>query len=213
MPRMSKDTLKGLLAAEKADALSAADAAKLSEDRERAMLYYNGDMSQDMPTVTDRSKAVSYDVSDTVEGLMPSLMEIFAGGDEVVKFAAVNAEDEDQAEQETAYINHVFMQKNPGFLVTYSLIKDALLQKNGVAKVFWHESEDEERETYYDQPDDVYALFLADEANGELEIVEHTEYPPPLPIMPATPYPPGGAYPQLPAGTGGMPAIPPPGMT
>lgn len=190
MPKMREDDLKALLAAEKADALSAQSASKLSEERERAMNYYNGDMSADMATVTDRSKAVSYDVSDTVEGLMPALMEIFCGGDEVVKFSPVSEEDEPQAEQETAYINHVWLQKNPGFLVTYSFVKDALLQKNGVVKVYWHESEDEERETFLDQPDDVYALFLADD---EIEIVEHTEHapegPPPAPVAPPAPDP------------------------
>lgn len=178
MPRMTEDDLKALLSAEKADALSAMEAAKLSQERERAMDYYNGDVSDDMPTVTDRSKAVSYDVSDTVEGLMPSLMEIFCGGDEVVKFSPVGPEDEDAAEQETAYVNHVFMEKNPGFLITYSFIKDALISKNGIVKIHWHETEEEERETFYDQPDDVYALIAAD---PEIEIVEHTEHPPEAP--------------------------------
>ncbi len=186
MAKMREDDLKALLSAEKADALSAMDAAKLSEERERAMNYYNGDVSADMPTVTDRSKAVSYDVSDTVESLMPVLMEIFAGGDEVVKFAPVSEEDEDQAEQETAYINHVYNQKNPGTLITYSWMKDALLLKNGIVKVSWRVEKSEERETFYDQPDDVYALIAADE---EVEIVEHTEHapegPPPAPPIPA----------------------------
>ncbi len=186
MAKMREDDLKALLQAEKADALSAMDAAKLTEERTRAMDYYNGDVSADMPTVTDRSKAVSYDVSDTVESLMPILMEMFAGGDLVVKFEAVSEEDEAQAEQETAYINHVYMQKNPGALTTYSWIKDALLQKNGVVKISWRVEKNEERETFYDQPDDVYALIAADE---EVEIVEHTEHapkgPPPAPPIPA----------------------------
>ncbi len=188
MPKMREDDLKALLQAEKADALSASDAAKLTEERERAMNYYNGDVSADMPTVTDRSKAVSYDVSDTVESLMPVLMETFAGGDLVVKFEAVSEEDEDQAEQETAYINHVYTQKNPGALITYSWIKDALLLKNGVVKVSWRIEKSEERETFFDQPDDVYALIMADE---EVEVVEHTEHapegPPPAPPIPAQP--------------------------
>ncbi len=198
MPKMREDELKGLLQAEKADALSAMDAAKLSEERERAMNYYNGDVSGDMPTVTDRSKAVSYDVSDTVESLMPVLMEIFAGGDIVVRFDPVSEEDEAQAEQETAYINHVYTQKNPGTLITYSWMKDALLQKNGVVKVSWRVEKSEERETFYDQPDDVYALMLADE---EVEIVEHTEHAPegapPAPAMSTQVMlpPPGGMMP------------------
>jgi hypothetical protein len=44
------------------------------------------------------------------------------------------------------------MQKNPGFMVLYTFIKDALLSKNGIVKVYWDKSEREERETYLDQP-------------------------------------------------------------
>lgn len=171
---MRSDELIAVLVAEKQDALAGANASKLADERQRAMNYYNGDMSADIPAEQDRSKAVSYDVADTVEGLMPSLMEIFCGGDEVVKFSPVGPEDEEQAEQETAYINHVFMQKNPGFIITYSFIKDALLQKNGIVKIWWEEKEDEERQTYTGIDDDVYALFAADET---VQIVEHTEYP------------------------------------
>jgi hypothetical protein len=58
---------------------------------------------------------------------MPSLMDIFAGSDEVVRFEPVGPEDEAAAQQETDYVNHVFMQQNPGFMILYSFIKDALL--------------------------------------------------------------------------------------
>jgi hypothetical protein len=172
MPKMEESVLLGILAAEKADALSADQAAKLTEDRERAMSYYNGDVSEDMPSQPDRSKAVSSDVADTVDGLMPSLMEIFCGGDEVVKFSPVGPEDEEAAQQETDYINHVMMQENDGFLVIYSFAKDALLSKNGIVKVHWEETEEEEENTFLGQTDDVYALLVS--APG-VEITEHTE--------------------------------------
>jgi DNA-binding PadR family transcriptional regulator len=41
----------------------------------------------------------------------------------------------------------------------YSFIKDVLLSKIGVVKVWWEEREEEERETYYDLTDDQFALF------------------------------------------------------
>ncbi len=54
------------------------------------------------------------------------------------------------------------MQQNPGFLVLYGFIKDALLSKVGVVKVWWEEKEQDERETYLDQPTDAFALIAAD---------------------------------------------------
>src|SRR6478609_2222341 len=156
MAKLSVAELKPMLAAQRADALAAMSAADLSGERARAMNYYLGDMSQDMPAQEGRSRAVSTDVMDTVEGLMPNLMDIFAGSDEVVKFEPVGPEDEEAAQQETDYVNHVFMQQNPGFMTLYSFIKDALLSKNGVVKVWWDETEREERETYFDLTDDQF---------------------------------------------------------
>jgi hypothetical protein len=178
MPKMSAIDLKALLSAERYDALSAMAASKLSDERASALNYYMGDMSKDMPAPDGRSKAVSSDVADTIEGLMPPLMEIFASGDEVVRFAPVGPEDVAAAEQETDYVNHVFMQQNNGFLVLYSFIKDALLSKVGVVKVWWECRAEVERETYLDQPDDAFALIVSQPG---VEIVEHTERDAPMP--------------------------------
>jgi len=158
MANMSAGDLKALLSAERYDALSAMAASKLSDERASALNYYMGNMSKDMPAPDGRSKAISSDVANTIEGLMPPLMEIFAAGEEVVQFAPVGPEDVAAAEQETDYVNHVFMQQNPGFLVLYSFIKDALLSKVGVVKVWWECRQEVERETYLDQPDDAFAL-------------------------------------------------------
>jgi hypothetical protein len=137
MSKMSTSDLKAMLAAEKADALAAISAAQLAEERADAMDYYLGDMNKDMPAQDGRSRAVSTDVADTIEGLMPSLMDIFAGSDEVVRFEPVGPEGEAAAQQETDYVNHVFMLQNPGFMVLYSFIKDALLSKVGIVQFYF----------------------------------------------------------------------------
>jgi hypothetical protein len=169
---MSSTELKALLQAEKQDALGVNTSA-LAAERARALDYYYGNMARDMPSTDGRSSAVSTDVADSVEGLMPALIEIFASTEEAVRFNPVGPEDEEAAEQETDYVNHVFMQRNPGFLVLYTFIKDALLSKVGVVKVFWEESERQETETYLDQGDDVFALLAA---APDVEIVAHTEH-------------------------------------
>jgi hypothetical protein len=174
--RMDLDTLQAMLASEKANALAGLNASSLASERADAMAYYLGDMEKDMPTQPGRSKTVSTDVADVVEGLMPQLMDIFAGSDEVVRFEAVGPEDEEAAQQETDYVNHVFMQRNSGFMILYTFIKDALLQKTGVVKVWWDEREEEQRETYYDLTEEQFALLAQDVAasNGAMEIVAHT---------------------------------------
>jgi len=174
MPKMPRSELKSMLAAQKFSALAAVQSSQLSAERDDALMYYMGDMSKDMPAPDGRSSAVSSDVADTIEGLMPALMDIFAGADEVVTFNPVSQEDVEAAEQETDYINHVFMNQNPGFLVLYSFIKDALLSKVGVVKVWWEEREEEENETYYDLTDEQFAILSSDE---DIEITKHTQKP------------------------------------
>ena len=176
MAKMPLSDLQAMLGAQKADALAAIQAAELSQDRASAMAYYEGDMSQDMPVVEGRSAAVSTDVSDTIEGLMPNLMDIIAGSDEVVRFEPVGPEDEDAAQQETDYVNHVLMQQNNGWRVLYDFAKDGLVSKNAFVKVWWEETEREERETYYDLTEDQFAMVAqaVSESDGMMEIVEHS---------------------------------------
>jgi hypothetical protein len=174
MPAMSTQALKALLQAEKADSLGTDTASQLVKERTQAMEYYLGQMD-DLQAPSDRSQAVSSDVADTVEGLMPSLMEIFASGDDVMSFEPVGPEDEDAADQETAYVNHVFWNKNPGFSVLYTFIKDALLQKNGIVKVAWEEGETDEEETYSNVEPQVYAVMAQTAEEAGFEISEQTE--------------------------------------
>ncbi len=142
----------------------------VSQQRGDAMKYYLR-----MPfgnEVDGRSQVITSDVADAVEWMMPSLIRVFASCDTAVRFEPVGPEDEAQAQQETDYVNHVFYKENDGFLVLYSWFKDALLQKNGIVKVFWEESEKITTESYEDLNDFEFSQLMADE---ELEPIEHSE--------------------------------------
>lgn len=174
MPKMSTSELKAILAAERLDALASTQASKLTAEREKAMQYYLGDMSQDMPAPEGRSRAVSSDVADTIEGMMPTFMDIFFGGDDVVAFEPVGQEDEPLAEQETDYVNYVFTQRNPGFLALYSFIKDALLSKVGVVKVWWEKEEKTCRESYSGLTEEQFIMVLN---QPNIQVIEHSTRP------------------------------------
>jgi len=61
-------------------------------------------------------------------------------------------------------------------MILYSFIKDALLSKVGIVKVWWEEREEESRETYYDLTDDQFALLAQAVmvSNGAMTMVAHT---------------------------------------
>lgn len=137
---LTDEELLAILKAERESAIGFEVDEKISSDRETALNYFKGEMP-DVPSLDNRSKAVSSDVADAVETALPDLIEIFTGGDDVLAFLPTKEEDQQAAEQETDYLRHVIMQENDGFLLLYTGIKDALLSKVGVWSWWWEPKE------------------------------------------------------------------------
>ena len=143
----------------------------LTSQRKKSMEYY---MGEKLGTEIDgRSQVVSTDVADTIETILPNLLRIFTASDQVVKCEPVKSEDVPLAEQATNYINYIFNKDNPGFSILYTWFKDALLEKNGIVKVYWDDSSSVEQETYENLNDQEYQLLLDDE---NVEIVEEESF-------------------------------------
>lgn len=161
------DELKARIDAEITQSLGYDD--ELSDQRRLAMEYYYG-----LPfgnEIEGRSQIVDSSVADTIEWIKPSLMRVFASGDKIVQFHPTGPEDVPAAEQASDYINHIFTKDNPGFEIMYSWFTDALLQKNGIVKCWWDETDENDRETYSDLTDlELEALIAPD----SVEVIEHT---------------------------------------
>ncbi len=141
---------------------------ELSEQRKTALEYFYGEPFGN--EVEGRSQYVSPDVRDTILWIMPSLMRIFTGGDHIVRFEPQGPEDEAKANQATDYINYVFQRQNDGFLTLHTWFMDALLSKNGFAKVYWEEYEESETEEYEGLTEDEMVQILQDPS---VEVVEY----------------------------------------
>ncbi len=152
-----------------ADALGYHDT--VNEQREEALDYYYG-----MPLgneVDGRSQYVDSSVMDTVEWIKPSLMRVFAAGDEMVTFNPHGPEDVEAAQQATDYVNYIFTRDNPGWEILYSWFTDALLQKNGIVKCYWDEYEDWNREEYNGLDEQEFNALVI---SPSIEVQEHTPY-------------------------------------
>ena len=146
---------------------------RLQEERDEALDRYLGRPYGDEQE--GRSQVVMRDVADTVEWIKPSLMKVFASGDEVCQFQPVGPEDEDQAQQETDYINHLLMQKNDGFVILHDWFHDALVQKTGYVMVTYETEQRAEREQFQGLTDDEFALLLQGDGTGKVEVVSHSQ--------------------------------------
>ena len=143
----------------------------LSAQRKKSLEYY---MGEPLGTEIDgRSQVVSTDVADTVETILPNLLKIFTASDQTVKCEPVKAEDVELAEQATNYINYIFNKDNNGFSILYTWFKDALIEKNGIVKVYWDESEKVEQETYQNLNDQEYKILID---NDDVEVVEEESF-------------------------------------
>lgn len=160
---MDDDTIRVILAAERAAALGAEASSDLSDQRIRNYQYYIGEMD-DMPAPDGQSSAVSTDVQDVVESALPIILDVLTGTDKVAVFDPRGEGDETAAEQETDYTNHVFFKQNNGFLALHNAIKDGLLQKNGYIKWWMEKDEDRSREDYKGLTEDAFSMITADKS-------------------------------------------------
>jgi hypothetical protein len=152
------------------DASAGYQGGELSEERSTAMDYFMGEPYGDEQN--GRSQVVTREVLETVQGIMPSLMRIFAEQDNLVQFMPVGPEDEQQAQQETDVVSHIFWNENQGFYNLYSFCFDALLSKTGILKCWADKTESVEREEYEGLDDIQLGQLLMDEY-ADREVLEY----------------------------------------
>jgi hypothetical protein len=169
---VDQEYLEGLIGSE----LDAADSwmeSDLEQEQADNLKYYYGE-----PFGNERdgfSQVVTRDVLETVEGIMPELMKIFTGTDQVVEFDAQGPQDEENTEIEARYINHVFMNRTNGYKILYDWFKDALIMKNGYIKVEWEECEEVQFREFAGLTEEEFK-FLEDGQESEDPMLFATEY-------------------------------------
>lgn len=176
MAAMSDDELIAEVEARIADADSFMGDA-LTKERDKALKYYRRDPFGD--EVAGRSTVVTGDVAQHIDTIMPSLMRIFSGGDEVVRFEPQGPEDEEGAKQATDYVNWIWNQQNDGFTTFHDWFKDGLLSKLGVIKVWWEVTDEPVKSAYSGLTLEDVAALDADPDIAVDELVEvQTEFGP-----------------------------------
>ena len=166
---MTEIEIKAILDAEIDNALGYIET-ETTEQRRRSLQFYNREPYGN--EVEGRSQIVTGEVAEAVDSALPPLLRVFTQGDDIVRAEPQGPGDEQLAKQITEYLNYVFYRDNPGFHVLNIWFKDALLQKNGIVKVWWDDQKDISTEEYQDLTEQEVALMLADET---VEIVEQEQ--------------------------------------
>lgn len=156
---MDEGKLKGILDAEIDNAIGFIET-ETTDDRRKAIEYYNRYPYGN--EVEGRSQIVTGEVAEVVDGALPQLLRVFTQSDEMVRFEPKFPGDEEKAKQATEYVNWVMNKDNDGVLIFHNWFKDALLQKNGIVKVYWDEKVDVTKETYKDLTEEELTMLVTD---------------------------------------------------
>jgi hypothetical protein len=167
---ISEEELQNIIIAEIDDAQNYIDDV-ISPERALAGQYYKGEPFGNEEE--GRSQAMSMDVRDTVQAMMPSIMKVFFAANNVVEFAPNGPEDIESAQQATDYVNYCLTRDNNLFNECYSTFKDALIRKNGIMKVWW-DTEKDVTTHYFTGLDEATFSVLQADANIEVKDVEIT---------------------------------------
>jgi hypothetical protein len=113
------------------------------------------------PEVEDRSDFVATDVADTVNGMLPQIMQIFVASDDAVEFEGRGQPgSEEEAKLATAYVNHLFYVRNDGVAFVHDWFWDALVQKVGFAKVWVEEDAEDAKQKYEGQSQEQLVMLM-----------------------------------------------------
>jgi len=191
---MDDGKLKGILESEIDNSLGFIET-ETTDERRKALQYYNREAYGN--EVEGRSSIVTGEVAEVVDGALPQLIRVFTQSDEMVRFEPKSAGDEEKAKQATEYVNWVLNHDNSGVILFHNWFKDALLQKNGIVKVYWDEQTDVTKEKYQNLNEEELTMLMAD---PEVEVVsqemDEVEMPEGMNVDPMTgmPLPPVFSY-------------------
>ena len=168
--------------------------------------------------------------------VLPSLIRLFGASESPVYLVPRTEAESDIAEQATDYVNYVFWNDNPGFLILYGCFKDALTVKTGFLKWYTDDTRELKRKTFVNVSAEQLQMILSEDPSAKIihigNPIRQPMMAPPMPMPmpmpqagPPSPMPgpppspmagapppqagaPPGAPPPVPLGPGGPP---PPG--
>lgn len=142
---------------------------EVAAEQETALNFYYGRPFGDEQD--GRSKVVDLTVAEIVDNAKAAILKPFLSSDQVVQFQPRGPEDEEAAQQATELVNYLFFSENEGTKIIHDALHDGLLQKVGVAKVWWEDTSRQMPETVTGDAGTIEAI-AADIIEGPFETDE-----------------------------------------
>lgn len=126
------------------------------------------------PIVEGSSKQIMPVVWTTVNGVLSELTSTFTSGEDVVRFAPLDAKDGIAAMAATKMVNKIFLHENDGYQALHDVLKECLVARNGFMKHYWDKCKKVMIEEFEDLTKDQVDAYLAS-IEGDIIEVEITE--------------------------------------
>jgi len=112
------------------------DSEELTGRRTLAIEYMRGEM-KDTPARPNGSQQTSRDFSDTVHWILPGIIRVFTGSDQMVKYDKVKPENDQWSRDASDYTNYTFFRENEGYKILYNATYDSLQMGDGLVCSYW----------------------------------------------------------------------------
>lgn len=175
MAKMTDDVLMTFMNAAESQSIHASD--ELNVRNRRLYEFYNGDPMGN--EVDDESQVISTDVFDLVEADMPSLVRVFLGSNDILKFTPVNDTEQERqiAEEKTKYINQLVRNQPGAYKTNFDWLKGAEIYKYSAVNFGFEEEDTVKIVEYEGLSEDEFAeitieLQLQEQAGAEVDIEE-----------------------------------------
>lgn len=146
--------------------------------RQQAYRSSKEDMKTRFPDLVQILDLSDSSVQDTVESIMPSLMEIFHSAEKVLDLQGVTEEDDGPAETMEDLIDWQLNRKNNFWLQSYDWLKIMLIENFSVMKCWWKREESFQRHDVVMNDQELAAL--QDDPAVQIELLEQTNPPDPI---------------------------------
>lgn len=172
MARMSNTEIAAIVQ-NQVQLAAGANTTELDSLRADALKYYYGFKRGD--EVAGCSQVISSDVADMLEAVVATMMPALESGG-VVQFIPQNENDIDQAQIESQAVNYFVMNENNGYIYIQEAVRDALLLRNGITKVWIDEQIDVKTESFKELTPMEYVglVNMPVDENTQIEVVSES---------------------------------------
>ena len=127
--------------------------------------------------VAGRSTYISTDVQDVVESDMPTLVRIFLGSNDILKFKpnSTNMQEVKEANEKTKYVHHIIRNQQNAFGLYHGFMKTAELKKAGILRYDYVERKSVKEIDYKNLSPDEFML-LVQEFEEEVRADSKTDF-------------------------------------